>query len=237
MRDRVLRAYPEARVKVIPHLDLTSDSQITLSQSEAKRRLGYHAEDLIVGVMGFVAPSKRVDSLLQALKNLVSEFSNLCLVCVGQVVPGYDICSSVHHLGLADRVHMTGYVSLEEFQLYIQAIDVGVNLRYPTFGETSGALIRMMSAAKPVIVTNVGAFAEFPLHTVFRIPYGDHEIGSLTLALRQLLADQALRWQIGQAARTYIRTSCSPDVIARQYIDFIIETVRGDSPNVDPSPV
>ena len=42
------------------------------------------------------------------------------------------------------------------------ACDVHVNLRSPTMGETSGTAIRALSLGKPLIVSDVGWFAELP---------------------------------------------------------------------------
>ena len=42
------------------------------------------------------------------------------------------------------------------------ACDVLVNLRSPTMGETSGAVIRGLSLGKPMLVSDVGWFAELP---------------------------------------------------------------------------
>ena len=41
-----------------------------------------------------------------------------------------------------DAVQLAGFVPFEQFSEYMAAMDVCVNLRYPTAGETSGAVLR-----------------------------------------------------------------------------------------------
>ena len=42
------------------------------------------------------------------------------------------------------------------------ACDVHVSLRSPTMGETSGTAIRALALGKPLVVSDVGWFAELP---------------------------------------------------------------------------
>ena len=42
------------------------------------------------------------------------------------------------------------------------AVDVGVNLRNPTAGETSATLNTMLGMGKPVIVSDIGTYREYP---------------------------------------------------------------------------
>ena len=52
------------------------------------------------------------------------------------------------------------------------ACDVCVNLRSPTMGETSGSVIRQLSLGKPVVVSDVGWFAELPDDVALKVPVG-----------------------------------------------------------------
>jgi hypothetical protein len=63
------------------------------------------------------------------------------------------------------------------------ACDVLVNLRYPTMGETSGSVIRGLSLGKPMIVSDVGWFAELPDDVALKIPVDEYEVPTLAAAL------------------------------------------------------
>ena len=45
---------------------------------------------------------------------------------------------------------------------WLTACDVAINLRSPYWGETSASTLRILAAGTPVIVSNVGSFAELP---------------------------------------------------------------------------
>ena len=59
------------------------------------------------------------------------------------------------------------------------ACDVLVNLRYPTMGETSGSVIRALSLGKPLLVSDVGWFAELPDDVVLKVPVDELEVVTL----------------------------------------------------------
>ena len=68
------------------------------------------------------------------------------------------------------------------------ACDVHVGLRSPTMGETSGTTIRALTLGKPLVVSDVGWFAELPDDVALKVPVGDDEATDLAVAL-ELLAD------------------------------------------------
>ena len=75
-------------------------------------------------------------------------------------------------LGLQGIVRITGYLPPEVFSRYVAAVDVGVNLRNPTWGESSATLVRLMGHGVPSLVTDAGAFAELPGEAVVTVPVG-----------------------------------------------------------------
>jgi hypothetical protein len=121
-------------------------------------------------------------------------------------------------------------VGIETFNEYLRAVDVCLTLRYPSNGETSGALLRMLVHGKPSIVSNIGSFANFPDETVHKIPTPDNskdEIGDITGAMRLLSGNTAYREQISANAAAYMQREHSPERCARLYTEFI-EGVMND---------
>ena len=64
------------------------------------------------------------------------------------------------------------------------ACDACVLLRAPTMGETSGSAIRTLSLGKPLVVSDVGWFAELPDDVALKVPVGEGEVEALVAALR-----------------------------------------------------
>ena len=84
------------------------------------------------------------------------------LLLVGPEAPGLHLEERIERLGLADAVERHGYVDEQRFWSLLGACDVCL-ARWPTKGETSAGVIRMLSLAKPIVVSDVDAFAELPM--------------------------------------------------------------------------
>jgi glycosyltransferase involved in cell wall biosynthesis len=225
--ERVREVAPGVPVEVVPHLGLGWRGPDE-SKLHARAELGFAADDLIVGVFGFVAPERHLREALFAFARVRALFAQARFVCVGEPVPGYDWDEIVAAAGLNGQVRVTGYVPIERFERYVRAVDVAVNLRWPTWGEMSGALVRLMAAGVPTLVTDAGAFAELPDDGVIKITPDAHQVEAIAEALHRLLADGELRRAIGQQAKVYIAMHCDPARVARRYADFITR-VSGES--------
>src|SRR5439155_11968281 len=94
---------------------------------------------------------------------------------VGSPSPNYNLARMIGMLGLDAQVQVVGYAPAAQFADYLAAADVCANLRYPTAGETSAALLRIMSAGLPVLVSDTGAFSELPDAAVGKVDVGGLE--------------------------------------------------------------
>jgi glycosyltransferase involved in cell wall biosynthesis len=165
------------------------------------------AGEPLVGVFGNVNQSKRVPQLLEAFARLRRDRPDARLLLVGAVSPGFDIDRRLQRLGL-DGVGIVreGHVDERRLWALMAACDVHVGLRSPTMGETSGTVIRALTLGKPLVVTDVGWFAELPGDVALKVPAGAEEAADLEAALR-LLADRAdVRASMGAAARILAAT-------------------------------
>jgi glycosyltransferase involved in cell wall biosynthesis len=227
LRDRVLGVYPEARVAIIPHLDLMQSEQDAVTRRQAKESLGVDRHGLLVGAFGFVAPSKGLGPAMSAFERVRAEFPEAVFVCVGEAVPDHALQCLLDDWALGGVVRVTGYVPKEVFLRYVRAVDVGVNLRHPTWGESSGTLLRLMACGVPTLVSDAGGFAEFPDEAVVKVRPGAGEVEAIEDALRGLLGDAERRATIGRAAKAYVAQECDPQRVGQQYWDFIRAVVEG----------
>ena len=158
-------------------------------------RIQSQADETVIGVFGFISPSKRPYSILSAFERVAEKTrKKLRLIYVGELQPTCsDLPGEIKKLGLEDRVQITGFTSSEEFLDYLDASDICISLRYPTMGETSGVLNRALSRGKPSIVTDIGTFSELSDETVAKIGYGETEVDELVAALEKLLMDKRYR--------------------------------------------
>jgi glycosyltransferase involved in cell wall biosynthesis len=223
-RQIVLTKSPHARVAYIPHAvhvtePVSIDKPLLLRQ--------FPSDTLVLASFGFIAPSKRIESVLRALARLRGEWPNLHYVLVGELAPGYDLMPFIRDLGLANVVHLTGYVDEAEFRGCLAAVDIGINLRTgPSGGEMSGALLRLLANGRSVLVSDVGGFAEFPDNCVIKIRQDETEVEQLVMALRRLMTDPAARVAYGQAGRRYVQQEFSFPRVVEQIADFVCECIE-----------
>ncbi|RPH55629.1 glycosyltransferase [bacterium] len=192
---------------------------------EARAALGVEPGTFAVATFGFLTASKRPEVLLRAFARLRREVPDARLLIVGEVSPHYDF-ARVFTPDLQAGVTVTGRLDLEHFLLYMRAVDVAVNLRHPTAGETSGTVIRLLGMGKPLIVNNTGAFAEIPDDCCAKVDLDETEEELLFSYLRTLAADEALRRRMGENARRHMEAHHSLAGSAQSYADFLRETVE-----------
>src|SRR5581483_3636421 len=133
----------------------------------------------LVGSFGHVNESKRTLQLYAAFERLRARRPDARLLVVGQASP------RLRDLPAPDGVTRIGYVPEDELWSLMAACDVCVNLRAPTMGETSGSVIRALSLGKPVVVSDVGWFAELPDEVALKVPPGDGEVEAIVGALER----------------------------------------------------
>ena len=182
----------------------------------------------LIGSFGHINESKRVPQLLTAFAALRRKRHDARLLLVGSESPGFDLAGRIERTGLdATGVVREPYVEEERLWSLMVACDAVVLLRAPTMGETSGAAIRALSLGKPLVVSNVGWFAELPDDVAFRVPVGgDEEVQALAAALRRL-ADPATAAAMGEAARSLVARDHDVHRVAEQYVAVLEEAAGG----------
>src|SRR4030095_1675322 len=86
------------------------------------------------------------------------------LVLVGETEARYGevLRSKIALSENPSEIRITGYVSEEDFQQYVQAADVIVQLRKGSRGEASRAALYAMAHGVPLVASRHGSFAEIP---------------------------------------------------------------------------
>jgi glycosyltransferase involved in cell wall biosynthesis len=154
----------------------------------------------VFGAFGHLNASKRIPQLLDAFARFRKACPGARLLLVGAEGAGSDSTRQIRQLGLADAVVREGYVEEERLWRLMAGVDAVISLRSPTMGETSGTAIRALSLGKPLLVSDVGWFAELPDAVALKVTPGDGEVERLTHALERL-SDPAERERIRGSAR------------------------------------
>src|SRR3954468_19089949 len=122
---------------------------------------------------------------------------------------------------MQNYVTVTGHVSLEEFQRLIKETEIAICLRERSVGATSGSLCRIMAAGVAAIVSDVGAFSEFPNDAVVKVDHDENADALLEAYLRKLIEERPLRERIGANARAYVLAEHHINNSARKYLESL----------------
>ncbi len=199
-----------------------------IPKEEARAYLRLDPEVFLITSVGHLNPYKRVSSTLRAFKTLLMEIPNSLYLLVGSRSPNYDPARQIEMLELSHSVKTTGYVSSEDLRYYLAASDVCVNLRWPTAGETSASLLRIMGAGTPVLVSRTGSFEELPDEAVGKIDVGDIEEELLIEDLLLLARRPDIREAMSRSGRRYVAECHSLEGAAQGYLKFLA-SLSGDA--------
>lgn len=223
-RRRVLASRPGTAVRVVPH-HLSLDELPPAAPRAVRERFGISPDAFLVASFGLVTPQKRLERSLAAFAELRRRVPSSRYLVAGELSPYYDL-ERLLSGGLGEGVVVTGRLELAELQAAMQATDVAVNLRYPTGGETSGTLMRLLGLGKAVVVSDHGSFAEVPDGCAAKVPLGSREEAVLGRYLVALAEDPDLRRRLGANARRHMAAHHTLEGSASAYAELLEEVTR-----------
>jgi glycosyltransferase involved in cell wall biosynthesis len=175
-----------------------------------------------------VNSSKRIPELLRAFAGIRRRHADVTLLLVGPTSPGFDLDRRLQRLGLAgDGLVREGWVDERRLWGLMAGVDICVNLRHPTMGETSGSVIRSLSLGKPLVVSDVGWFSELPDTVGVKVPLDATEVEVLEAALELLLTHDDVRLAMGAAAAALARREHDLERVADLYAAALEEAAGG----------
>jgi SAM-dependent methyltransferase len=130
-------------------------------------------------------------------------------------------------MGLSAHVRHIPFAPIDDFNGYMSACDVVLNLRYPTVGESSGTLLRALGLGKAVVVSGVGSFNEYPDEICLKAPVDASEEDYIFEYLNLLFSRPEVAQALGARAREWVERECNWQSVAARYADFLSAIVEG----------
>jgi glycosyltransferase involved in cell wall biosynthesis len=224
---RVRDVAPDVPVTVVPHhAGIPPVSVRDVDRAGARARLGLEQDRFLVGQFGYVTLPKQPAAVVRGFARLAAGHPGARLVMVGADRSGGGLQRLVDRHGVADRVRLTGFVNLERFYLYLKAVDIVVNLRYPSAGESSGTFARAMALGRATIVNDLGSFAEVPGDVALKVEVDGDQAEEVAGHLLRLADDLAFREHVEQRAREYGATVLDPRRCAALYVEAATRAAR-----------
>jgi glycosyltransferase involved in cell wall biosynthesis len=190
-----------------------------------RSQLKIPADALNILYVGRLAPEKELPSLLDAFARVAATVPNARLTFVGDGPVRQSLMDAAREMQLEPRVRFAGQQTGTEVQAWLQASDV--------FALTSSlegfpcSLVEAMSAGLPSVVSDIPANAQLVDSEVhgFRVAVRDE--AAIANALQCLLQNEALRREMGAAARSRVTKQYSTDKVLSRYEDLFEETLAG----------
>lgn len=220
----VRREAPGAVIEVIPHLPLPCPPVDPVDVERWRSAQGVRPSHTLFGVMGYLRESKRVLPLLRVFTRLREVRNDVWLLVAGQA-GSTDLARAMEPLLGAPGILREPYLPETAFQMRAAACDVGVNLRYPGGGESSGLTARWLNLGRPILVSATSENEALPPAGCPRVATGASEEEELA-ALMIWLADSAARRRAsGRIAHQWAEREMALPAIGERYIRVLAARV------------
>ena len=154
-------------------------------RSAARTALGIDAESEVVVFVGWIAPTKGLRELVDAMKSLRVSHPRLQLFCIGEGAFQAEMEARAIHAGLRDRIRFLGRRSSLEVASWLAAANI---FCLPSYAEgCPNSVIEALACGRPVVATNVGGIPEL-VNSESGILVAPQDSEALADALKQALS-------------------------------------------------
>jgi glycosyltransferase involved in cell wall biosynthesis len=221
-------------VAIIPLLRIAKEP---FSKQAARNKLNILEDAFVVCSFGLLSQTKLNTRLLEAwVDSVLAKDPRCVLYFVGEASnPEYRdaLWRIAKDPDIASRVHITGWTDDEQFQAYLEAADMAVQLRGLSRGETSAAVLDCLNHELPTIINASGSMRNLDEKVVYKLPE-DFTNAQLVFALETLFKDQDKRNVLGTMGRRLIVEQHDPSTCAAQYHEAIEHFYRFSNSNLNP---
>jgi glycosyltransferase involved in cell wall biosynthesis len=174
----------------------------TMTRAEARDRLNLDDDDILICSFGGTAPEKLNHELFEAFAlSTTSRLPHVRLVYVGTAGGDYgkELTRRIRTKQLKRKVSMTGYVDENDYQAYLSAADIAVQLRTDSRGETSAAALDALNNGLVLIANAHGTMTELDPNSLVMME-DKVDIDILAKHLTRLVEDTVERERLSKAA-------------------------------------
>lgn len=180
----------------------------------ARAKLGFTAEDFVVGTVAWLRPEKNYRIFFQALASLKAQIKELKVVVVG----GGDFLAQFQELiagpGVAPWIFFAGHV--QDVRPFLRPLDVACLVPGSNEG-FSNAILEKMAMGLPLIATDVGGNTEAILDGDNGLIIPPNNVDALAQSLLALYRTPERRKAMGRCSRQRIEEKFSLDQMLRQH--------------------
>jgi glycosyltransferase involved in cell wall biosynthesis len=209
------------RVRAIRNA-IPAEKFFTPGEREACRgELGLSPKTVAIGFACRLEKVKRIDLLLYAHKQVLSEHPETCLVIVGEGSMLRDLQNLADQLGISNAVIWTGFRT--DMSRILAALDIYV---VPSVNEgLSLSMLEAMAAGKPVVATDVGGTSEVIVDDVTGILISPGSSQVLATAMTDLLNHPKKRARLSQKGQNLVVEEFNVQRMTNAYCELYMDLV------------
>ena len=181
---------------------------------------------LVVGSMCTFIEQKGLGYLLQVAAEMKRRGHDIQFVVAGEGPLRPQLEEQKRDMGLDDTVEFLGWVPMAASSILPQ---IDIFLQTSLWEAMSMVILEAMSAAKPIVATDVGENRRIvvPAKAGFIVPPKD--VSAIVDGLETLIADRSLRLEIGQNARLSFLNKYTVELMARRHEKMYLDVLTGSS--------
>src|SRR5208337_1147908 len=216
------KGLPEKKVRVIQNgTDLGRFSPARKPPPGLREEMGFVPGDAVVLVAARLEPQKGHAVLLKAMPDVLREFPNARLVCLGDGVLRQELEAQSRQLGLQANVRFIGFrnnvtdwLALCDFTV-LPSLYEGLPL----------VAIESLAAGRAMVATAVDGTPEVVVNgsTGITVPPGEPK--ALSEAIRSMLRSPALRQRLADQGRAHVLERFSQERQVRETAEFYLEAL------------
>lgn len=210
------------KCRVVPlGIDLSQFEYNAQYAQEAQQIRAKYAGPILLAV-GRLIYYKGFEYMIEAMCNIDAQ-----LLIIGEGPLHDSLLQKINLLGLQNKVHLLGEIKSQSLASYYYACDM---LLFPSTARSEAfGIVQMeaMACGKPVINTSLETgvpFVSRHRETGLTVPPKDSR--ALTEAINELLGNERLLKEYGQAAKERVHREFSKELMAQRVIDIYQELMR-----------
>lgn len=223
--DCTIYRMPLDRMRVVPNAIDLERFNPTRSLPDGRKRLNIPADAFLIGIVARMQTHRRYEDFWDAIESVTRAHPNARVVVIGRGTNQDRVgMQPVRERGLEGKVHFSGYLSGDDYDGMVRALDVKVYL-VPGSDGTCRAVREAMALARPVVTSHRGMLHEIVDDGVTGF-VTDGKPAALARRLGELAADRALARRMGQAGRAKAEREFALPVQAQRVLSVYEAVLR-----------